>query len=327
MDLDGLTAEVDALLVDADEAYARQYPGPAAEGGPIQTLYVAAEDFHDEYVRQAGREAEQQLLEHAEQFLSVLGGDDALMGRVLDKLASEPVEDVRLDFTEPVGDDADENARTDAAARAWRTAAEAGALSPFGGIRVPGLGPADRTRSVRTVGRFLEALGEIPEGFVVTAPAVVTIAQVEALVRLADLVEKDLSGRLTFEVQIETPQAVLGPKGSVLVARMIHQAEGRLVAVHLVPDDFGGTRLADHALTLVRAATHDTGVRVADGSTPVVPPRGSVVEGWQSHLDHVRRSLARGFVQGRDSHGSQLPTRYAATYAHQAAEAAPPPES
>ena len=57
MDLDGLTAEVDALLVDADEAYARQYPGAGSERGPIQTLYVAAGDFHGDYVRESGREA------------------------------------------------------------------------------------------------------------------------------------------------------------------------------------------------------------------------------------------------------------------------------
>ena len=321
MDLDGLTAEVDALLADADEAYARQFPGAGSERGPIQTLYVAAGDFHDEYVRDAGREAQQLLLEHAEEFLAVLGGDDALMGRVLDKLATEPVEDLRLDFAEPARDRAAEDTRTDGAARAWASAAEAGALCRFGGIRVPGLGAEDRARSVRTLGRFLDTLGAIPENFVVTVPEVATIAQVEALVRLADLIEKDLPGRLTFEVQIESPQAVLGPKGSVVVARMIHHAEDRLVAMHLVSDGFGGSRLADHALTQVRAACHDTRVRVADGSTIAVPG-GSVVERWRSHLDLVRRALARGFVQGRDSHGSQLPTRYAAAFAHQAAEAA-----
>lgn len=321
MDLDGLTAEVNALLVDADEAYARQYPGAGSERGPIQTLYVAAGDFHDDYVREAGREAEQLLLEHAEEFLRVLGGDDALMGRVLEKLATEPVEDVRIDFAEPARNQAAEAARITAAAQAWGAAAEAGGLGPFGGIRVPGLGGPDRDRSVRTVGLFLDTLGAIPEGFVVTVPTVATIAQIEALVRLADLIEKDLTGRLTFEVQLESPQAVLGPKGSVLVAKMIHHSEGRLRSVHLVPDGLGGARLADHALTLVRAATHDTEVRVADGSTLAVP-QGSVVDGWQSHLDLVRRALARGFVQGRDSHCSQLPTRYAATFAHEAAEAA-----
>ena len=315
MDLDRLTAEVDELLADADEAFARQFPGAGSERGPIQTLYVAAGDFHEGSVRDAGRGAEQLLLEHAEQFLAVLGGNDALMGRVLDKLASEPVEDLRIDFVEPVGNNAADDRRTDACAAAWAAAAEAGELSPFGGIRVPGLGAGDRTRSVRRLGRFLDALGEIPDGFVVTVPEVTSLTQVEALVHVAERLEKDLTGRLRFELQIEGPQAVVGPKGSIVVARMIHAADGRLAGIHLLPDGFGSGRLADHALTLVRAATHDTGVRVADASMLVVPPDESIVDGWERHLDLVRRALARGFVQGRDSHASQLPTRYAATFA------------
>lgn len=320
MDLDGLTAEVDALLVDADEAFARQYPGAGSGWGPIQTLYVAAGDFHDDYVRDAGREAEQLLLTHAEEFLGILGGEDALMGRVLDKLATEPVEDLRLDFMEPVADDGAEDRRVDAAAVAWATAAEAGSLSRVGGIRVPGLGAAERSRSVRTLGRFLEGVGEIPEGFVVTVPEVAAIAHVEALVRLAELFEKHLTGRLSFELQIERPQAVLGPKGSVVVAKMIHHAEGRLVAFDLMPHAFGSARLADHALTQVRAATQETGVRVADGSTLAVAPEQTVVTGWERHLDLVRRALARGFVQGRDVAASQLPTRFAATLAQEGPE-------
>src|SRR5690349_10643563 len=104
MDLDGLTAEVDELLADADEASARQFPGSPTTSGPVQTLYVLAGDFHADLVRDAGREAQQLVLEHAEEFLELLGGDDDLMGRVLDKLATEPVEDLRLDFTTWTGD-------------------------------------------------------------------------------------------------------------------------------------------------------------------------------------------------------------------------------
>lgn len=320
MDLDGLTAEVDELLADADEVFARQFPGAGSERGPIQTLYVAAGDFHEDYVRDAGREAEQLLLEHAEQFLAVLGGNDALMGRVLDQLATEPVEDLRIDFVESAGDTTADDRRTDECASAWATAAAAGDLSRFGGIRVPGLGAADRNRSVRTLGRFLDGIGEIPQGFVVTVPDVASLTQVEVLVHLAERLEKELPGRLRFELQIESPQAVLGPKGSIVVAKMIHTADGRVAGLHLLPDSFGSGRLADHALTLVRAATHDTGVRVADGSMLVVPSDRPVIEGWERHLDLVRRALARGFVQGRDSHVSQLPTRYAATFAAQATD-------
>jgi len=312
MDLDGLTAEVDELLADADEAHARQFPGAGSDRGPIQTLYVAAGDFHADHVRECGREAEQLILQHAEEFLGVLGGDDALMGRVLDKLATEPVEDVRLDFTTWTGDRV-----VDRAGASWRAAAEAGDLPPAGGIRVPALAPESRHRAIRTLGRFLEAVGEVPEGFVVTVRAVTGARQVEALVHLAERIEKELSGSLGLEVQLETPQVVVGPDGAAEIARVLHAAQDRLVAVHLVPEGFGAARLSDHALTMARAATHGTAVRVGDGSTFEVIADEPVVALWGRHLDHVRRSLARGFVQGRDTHASQLPTRYAAAYAFQ----------
>lgn len=314
MDLEGLTAEVDALLADADETFARRYPGEASDPGPSQTLYVAAGDFHPHFVRDAGRAAERLVLQHAEEFLALLGGDDVLMGRVLDKLATEPVEDLRVDFIDARGDQAEQDARVDKAAAAWGTANEAGALVRFGGIRVPGLGARDRARSVRTLGRFLDGLGEIPEGFVLTVPAVATLAQIDALVRLGDLIEKDLPGRLSFEVQLEQPQAILGSEGSVVVAQMIHHAEGRLSAIYLVPAGFGSSRLSDHALTLARAATHDTGVHLADGTTLAVAPDEPAATTWQRHLDLVRRAGARGFVRGRDTHPAQLPTRYAAGF-------------
>lgn len=309
MDLDGLTAEVDELLADADEAHARQFPGAGSGRGPIQTLYVAAGDFHADHVRECGREAEQLILEHAEEFLRVLGGDDALMGRVLDKLAAEPVDDVRLDFTTWTGDRV-----VDRAAASWQAAAEAGDLPAVGGIRIPALAPESRHRAIRTLGRFLDTLGEVPDGFVVTVRDVSGVPQVEALVHLAERIEKDLSGSIGLELQLEAPQVVVGPDGTAEAARMLHAAQGRLASVQLVPEGFGAARLSDHALTLVRAAAHGTPVRVADGSTFEVADDEPVVALWGRHLDHVRRSLARGFVQGRDTHAAQLPTRYAAAY-------------
>ena len=310
MDLDGLTAEVDELLADADEASARQFPGSGSERGPIQTLYVPAGDFHADLLRDCARDAERVMLEHAEEFLGVLGGDDALMGRVLDKLATEPVEDLRLDFTTWTGDRV-----VDRAATGWRTVADAGDLPPFAGIRIPSLAPDTRQRAIRTLARFLDGVGEVPDGFVVTVRSVTGLPQVEALVHLAERLEKDVSGTIRFELQIEDARAVLGPDGTIELARMLHAAQDRLATVTLVPEGFGAARIADHALTLVRAITHDTPVRLADGTTLDVAEDEPVLTVWQRHLDLVRRALARGFVQGRDTHASQLPTRYAATYA------------
>lgn len=310
MDLDGLTAEVDALLADADEASARQFPGTGSGRGPIQTLYVAAGDFHTDHLRDCGREAEQLILEHAEDFLAVLGGDDALMGRVLDKLASEPVEDLRLDFTTWTGDRV-----VDRSAAAWRSVADAGGLPPSSGIRVPSMGPESRQRSIRTLARFLDAVGEVPDGFVLTFRDVTGTAEVEAMVHVAERVEKHVKGGIRLELQVEDPRALFGPDGAVELARMLHAAQGRLEALCLTPEGFGAARIADHALTLARSVTHGTPVRVADGSLLEVDLEQPVVARWERHLDQVRRAAARGFVQGRDTHASQLPTRYAAAYA------------
>lgn len=308
MDLDGLTAEVDELLADVEEAA----PTPhlkVAERRPVQSWYVVAGDFHADHVRDVGREAEALILEHAEEFLEVLGGDDALMARVLDKLEEEPVEDLRLDFTPWTGDRV-----VDRAAVSWSSAAASGDLPDHAGIRIPALGSETRARAVRTLGRFLEGVGEVPAGFVVTVRTVTGVAQVEALVHLAERIEKELTGSLRFEVQLESPRAVISPDGVVEIARMLDEARDRIVAVQLVPDGFGSDRLLDHTLTQVLVAGHGRDLRLVDGATVRIGRGDTVVDVWTRHLAQVRRSLERGIGQGRDAHPVALPSRYAATY-------------
>ena len=67
----------------------------------------------------------------------------------------------------------------------------------------------------------------------------------------------------------------------------------------------------------MQLAAADTGVRVSDGSTNVLPlgSRAQVHAAWALHARLVRRSLERGFYQGWDLHPAQLVTRYLATYA------------
>ncbi len=67
----------------------------------------------------------------------------------------------------------------------------------------------------------------------------------------------------------------------------------------------------------MQAAAAGTGVRLADGSTNILPvgDESDVRRGWETHLRLVGRSLERGFYQGWDLHPHQLPTRYAATFA------------
>jgi citrate lyase beta subunit len=178
----------------------------------------------------------------------------------------------------------------------------------------------------------LLAAGGGLDGFVVTLPKVTSVAQVEAMALVCDRIEDAHglpAGTLRFEIQVETPQSILGPDGTALVARMIHAAPTRVVGLHYGTYDYSAFcgiaapyqslehPVADHAKAVMQAAAAGTGVRLSDGSTNILPIGDveQVRRGWALHLRLVRRSLERGFYQGWDLHPAQLPTRYAATYA------------
>jgi citrate lyase beta subunit len=192
-----------------------------------------------------------------------------------------------------------------------------------------------RGRGVRTLARLvgsLAAAGGLPDGFVVTLPKVTSVDQVAAMVQLCARVEDAAGlerGRLRFEIQVETPQSILGPDGTVLVARMIHASGGRCAALHYGTYDYSAScgiaaayqsmehPAADYAKAVMQVAAAGTGVHLSDGSTNVLPvgDAASVRAAWALHARLVRRSLERGFYQGWDLHPAQLPSRFAATYA------------
>ncbi|WP_109472670.1 DUF6986 family protein [Ornithinimicrobium cavernae] len=322
-----LTAELDELLADADAALTRHYPGERAGRQPVHTLYLPADRFHERAVEELGAAAEQVVVDHTGEFLDVIGDDEDLMARVLAKLRTEPIEDLRIDFEDGYGDHADdeEDATAETAGRALAVLLEQGA-PPFTGIRIRSFEPATRRRSVRTLLRFLDSLGRVPDGFVITLPKVTAIEQVEAMALAGEHIERHFEGRLHFEVQVETPQSVLGPDGRVLLAPMVSAARGRLTAFHYGTYDYSAAcgiaagqqaldhPAADHAKAVMQMAAAGTGVRLSDGSTNKLPVGDQLVPGWREHLRLVRRSLERGFYQGWDLHPAQLATRYAATY-------------
>jgi len=152
---------------------------------------------------------------------------------------------------------------------------------------------------------------------------VTSVRQVEAMVAVCDELD------LRFEIQIETPQAILGPDGTALVALMLHAAAGRCAGLHFGTYDYTAALgisaayqslehpAADHAKAVMQVAAAGTGVPVCDGSTNVLPvgDTADVQAAWALHARLVRRSLERGYYQGWDLHPAQLPTRFAATYA------------
>ena len=342
--LDELVAEADGLLAAADQVLARGYPGGRPGRQPVHTAYLPADRYGGGLAGQWGRQALAALQEWAPEpaeFGRAMGLPAALAAdvrsRVLAKLIAEPVEDLRLDFEDGYGDRGDEAEDADARRAAETLAGEiaAGAAPPFTGLRCKSLEPFTRRRAIRTLDEFLGALvrkAPLPDGFVVTLPKVTSADQVTAMARLCGRLEEAHGlepGALAFEVQVETPQLILGPDGAATVARCVHAAhEGRLTGLHYGTYDYSAALgiaaqqqslehpVADHARAVMQVAAAGTGVRLCDGSSNVLPEGGRdrVIAAWTLHARLVRRSLERGFYQGWDMHPAQLGSRYAATF-------------
>jgi citrate lyase beta subunit len=339
-----VSAGIAAALAAVDAELARRYPGEPATRQPVHTVYVPADAFTAATARAWGDEALALLDQHAPdatRLAVLLGIPGHLAGPVHDrvraKLRREPVEDLRIDFEDGYGPrpDAEEDA---AAVRAAHLAAHSGAAGtapPRIGIRMKCLEANVRDRGIRTLDIFLTTLlaaGPLPGGLRVTLPKVSYAEQVTAMARLCEEFEKSCGltpGRIGFEIQIETTQAILGADGRATVARMIDAAEGRVTGLHYGTYDYSAAchisaahqaldhPAADHAKAVMQAAAAGTGIQLSDGSTNVLPtgPAERVHHAWRLHHRLVSRSLARGYYQGWDMHPGHLPTRYAAVYA------------
>ncbi|MET9503318.1 aldolase/citrate lyase family protein [Streptomyces sp. NPDC006622] len=336
--------EISASLAPVDAELQRRYPGDPGTRQPVHTVYVPGDAFAADTLRSWGDRALAGLDEHApdaRSFAAVLGLSEELAEpvytRVRAKLEREPIEDLRVDFEDGYGPrpDAEED---EAAARAARLIAEAyaeGTAAPYMGIRMKCMEAAVRDRGIRTLDIFLTGLAEaggLPDGLVLTLPKVTYPEQVAAMVRLLEAFERARGitpGRLGFEIQIETSQAILAADGTATVARMIQAAEGRATGLHYGTFDYSACLgvsaahqasdhpAADHAKAVMQVAAAGTGVRVCDGSTNVLPvgPARQVHDAWRLHYGLTRRALARAYYQGWDMHPGHLPTRYAAVFA------------
>ncbi|WP_148589128.1 DUF6986 family protein [Streptomyces sp. WAC01526] len=335
---------IGAALAQVDADLARRYPGDPGTRQPVHTVYVPGDAFAADTLRSWGDQALAALDAHAPDagaLAAVLGIPDALAADVHDrvraKLVREPIEDLRIDFEDGYGPrpDAEEDAAAARAAALVAAANENGTAAPYMGIRMKCMEAAVRDRGIRTLDIFLTGLmeaGGLPGGLVLTLPKVTYAEQVTAMVRLLEAFEKAHgleSGRIGFEIQIETTQSILGADGRATVARMIEAAEGRATSLHYGTFDYSAScgvsaahqsldhPVADHAKAVMQVAAAGTGVRLSDGSTNVLPvgTTDRVHEAWRLHYGLVSRSLARAYYQGWDMHPAHLPTRYAAVYA------------
>ncbi|WP_327639194.1 aldolase/citrate lyase family protein [Kribbella sp. NBC_00482] len=333
MSLDDLVTELDRRLAAADAALTADYRGDRGVRQPVHTVYVPADRYDVRTVEDWGAQARAALDEYsgsAAELAKVLDlpGElaDDLYDRVRAKLEREPIEDLRVDFEDGYGNrpDEEEDAAAIAAAEAFATGKQA---LPYQGLRIKSLEAPTRRRAVRTLDLFLKHLGAIGDGFVITLPKVTSVEQVEAMVHVLETIEHQRSlPPLKFEIQVETPQAILGADGTALIARMIKAGGERVTGLHYGTYDYSASLgvaaayqsmehpVADHAKDVMQLAAAGTGVFVSDGSTNVLPVGDAVHDAWRLHFRLVRRSLARGIYQGWDMHPAQLPTRFAATY-------------
>lgn len=323
---------------------------PRAE--PSQALYVGAHRFDARFAERARDAALAQLAAQAPddasfgEAMGIAGGTAGLVRRrTIDRLTNAPVDDVRVDFEDGYGvhPDAEEDAvGRQVGADFVRIAASSAA--PGLGVRLKPLGMETRARSVRTLEVLLRSIAsEAQRTGAAPASLTVCIAKVAlpehaglAATTLATL-ERSLGlpdGFATIEPMLEHPQAIMGRDGRVIVRDIVDAGAGRVRAVQFgvydytaslgVPSSHQHLRhpACDLARGLVQMSLADTGVRLVDGSTALLPlapdgatadgARAAVHAGWRRHADDVRHSLAHGWYQGCDLHPTQLASRWAA---------------
>ena len=338
--------DLDRRLAPVDSARIETFPGERTGRQPVHTCYVPVDAVVPGLAARWGQEALAALDEHG---LPDLGLDPALVEQVLPrvraKLATAPIEDLRVDAEDGYrGGTAAEDDDVRAGAEAMAADVVAGVAPPWFGIRAKSLELGTRHRGVRSLDLFLGTLAELPvpkvpprpgvsgtenSRVVITLPKVTDVEQVRAFCPVLDALEAAYGVALDLELQIETPQAVIGPDGLVTAALLVQAAGSRLTGLHYGTYDYSAALgiaaahqsshhpAADFAKQVLQVAVAGTGVRAVDGSTNVLPvgAREQVHEAWQLHAWLVRRALQRGFYQGWDLHPAQLVTRYTATYA------------
>ncbi|MBB2993080.1 hypothetical protein FHR72_004587 [Mycolicibacterium iranicum] len=347
---DAVLTDVDRRLSAADAHLAAHYPGDDGRRQPIHTVYIPGDQYSASMPAQWGSAAlaaanDAGGLDAVASLVRASNETDCeaetLAALVEHKLTTEPVEDLRIDFEDGYSpsdgtvDDATEDSDIAQATAALRVALDAGTSTPFVGIRFKCLEASTRARGLRTLDMFISGLvasGGLPAGLTLTLPKVTSVDQVDAMVAVASALERanDLPAhRIRFEVQVETPQAILSADGRAPVAEFIHAGQGRVSSLHYGTYDYSASLgiaaayqsmehpAADHAKNVMQLAVAGTGVHMSDGSTNILPvgDPDNVAMAWKLHARLVRRHLERGIYQGWDMHPAQLVTRYLATYA------------
>ncbi|MGO3363593.1 MAG: DUF6986 family protein [Corynebacterium sp.] len=360
-----LSRLADHRLADIDPLVSGPWATPVTWRQPTHTVYVPAHLIvgGDTPGADLPRVWGTMALEALDTF-----GDPADLARVLgvpeehartvgdltrEKLLREPIEDLRIDFedgftqrgvpADAAHRDSDEDAHAHRAAEVlfqWFTTTQRTAPA-FTGIRFKSFDPAVRDRGLRTLtivltglardGVLRKVLEHDRRALRITLPKVQHHRQVEVFTEVLQQLEDSLGlPEIPFEVQVETPQAILATDGAAEPSRLIAAGRGRVLSLHYGTYDYSASLgvdaaeqsmahpVADFAKDVLQVATTATGVELSDGSTnriPVGSPE-QVLEGWRVHHDLVTRHLRRGIRQGWDLHANQLVTRHLSTIAY-----------
>ena len=296
-----------ALLRAANGKLSGAYPGARGGREPIHTVYGGAHLFRADLASKLGKIALASLDEHAPDARTFAAafppskGDandsaalaETVRARVLAKLRSEPVEDLRIDFEDGYGERPDSEEDRDSLAAAEQVAAglERGTLPPFIGIRIKALGPEQCERGLRTLDLFVTALvrassGRLPGAFAVTVPKVMSAAHVTAAERACRALERRLglvSGSLRLELMIEAPQAILDAEGASPLRALVRAGRGRVTSAHFGAYDYTALcgisaawqqphhPLCDFARHMMQVALAQTGISLVDSPTTILP--------------------------------------------------------
>ncbi len=361
LSIDTLLPPFSAALERANSAILSRYPAILSHREPVHTMYGGGHLFRAGVAAKMGKIA----LSALEQYAPSPGELGAILGltadlaatiypRITEKLASEPIEDFRIDFEDGYGVRADEeeDGHARAAAKELAIGQKAGILPPFCGLRIKPLTNAHAKRAVRTLGLFLSTAveeGGLPTNFVITLPKVTTPVQVETLAAILSSIEHQVGlegDTIKIELMVETPQAIISPSGNVGLLALTNAAPTRCIAAHFGTYDYTASCdiVAEHqtmqhpacvfAKQVMQVAYAETGISLSDGATNEMPigphraPKGATLtdkqraenaevvhHAWKAAYANNRASLVEGYYRGWDLHPAQLPIRYAAVYA------------
>jgi citrate lyase beta subunit len=322
--------EIIQPLREANEQFAKHYPGETGRRQPVHTVYGGAHLFKSDSAARLGSLARRSLELFAPgpaafaKAIDLPGGPElhaTIYQRVVEKLQREPVEDFRVDFEDGYGNrpDAEEDGHAASAAAEVALGYKNGTLPPFIGIRIKPFNEELRARSFRTLEIFVSSLvegnnGQVPDNFVVTLPKITIPEQVAALVLLLKRLEGKTGlaeGSLKFEMMIETTQSIIDHRGQLNLPLLLAQAEGRCVAAHFGTYDYtAGCNITaahqhmlhaacDFAKHMMQVSFAGTGVWLSDGATNIMPvaphraPEGGTLT--QQQIDENRETVHRAW--------------------------------